>query len=160
MKKHWTLPALFFIIVGAYFLFNQFSYPLFQVIYSSNGILMLFGLAFLVHAMIEKDAASMLPATLLIGIGAHFLWKDTVSIWPDDITSFLFIISIGIFLQSKSTKSGLFPGIIIFLLALFLYFFPSNVPFSPNVQKTFPYIQKYWPMILIIIGVILFARRK
>jgi len=161
MKKQWTLPAIILVEIGIYFTLMQYNIVLFQGMYSWKAILILFGMALFIQAIIEKKPTNILPSTILIGIGIHFLWGKSISFWPDDLIAILFILSVGIILQAFRTKGEFFPGIILLLIGLFLYFLPSIIAFFQVFERMIGYAEKFWPLSFIILGFyLLFARKK
>lgn len=160
MKKQWTLPAIILVEIGVYYLLKQYNIVFFKDMYSWKTIVTLFGLAFFIQAIIERKSTNILPATILIGIGIHFLWGKSLHFWPDDMIAILWIISIGIIMQAFRTRTDLFPGTVILLIGLFLYFLPSIMAFFQIFEQMVHYAEKFWPFALIILGFYLLFFRK
>lgn len=156
MKGQRIFPSVILIGFGLYFLLETSNISLFPGFYSWRTLLCIVGLAFLSQAYIGKNYDAILPGTILFGLGIHFHLIRHFDAWPNHNSMFLFIISIGFILQSRKTNTGLFYGIIICILALFLIFYDKLLSLMDLTAE----LINFWPFILITIGLYVIIRKK
>lgn len=96
---------------------------LFEGLFSWQMSLIVIGVSLLISGHFERDHSTILPGTILIGLGIHLLYAPKFASWPSHSTMFLLIIALGLFLTSISTKSGYIQSIIVFLFALFIHYY-------------------------------------
>lgn len=155
MKKKWTLPAIILVEIGIYFLCKQLNITLYENMYSWPTLFILFGIAFFIQSALEHQPYHVLPASLLTGFGIHFLIGASFSFWPDDLVAFLWIISIGLYLQGIKTRSGRFQATALLIIGLILYFLSSIIELLNVFEQVMTLAESYWPFIFILLGLYL-----
>lgn len=157
MKAQRIFPGIILIGFGLYFFLERSQITFFSGFYSWPTFLCIVGLAFLIQAYYGKDNQSILPGVILFGFGAHFHLIKHVAAWPHHFGIFILIISIGFILQARKTKLGMFYGVTLCILAVFILFYDkvtSLLNFTQNVIS-------FWPFVLMAFGVyVLFFRKK
>ncbi len=145
--------GLGFIFLGIIFLLENLSVFQFNFLQIWPVIVALVGLGFLLgFANNRQNAALLMPGVILIIYGGLFLycrvfgWENIQTLWP------LLLIAPGLgflvlYLFNPQQKNLLWPSAILIVLG-FLFLF-----------RHIPYL-KYWPVLLVILGVVLIFRRK
>ncbi|MBM7554600.1 LiaI-LiaF-like domain-containing protein [Thalassobacillus pellis] len=160
MKKQNTFVGFFLIGIGAYFLLQQFHIPLFTDFYSWPTILMIIGLSLLLHSYISNDYQSIFTGALLLGLGLHFHGIRTYSFWIDHWGIYLLIVGIALLLQYNKTKKGLLPGLLLVGLAIFAIVTTGIPSWFYWLNQAFNIIERFWPVVLIVIGIYMLMKRK
>lgn len=160
MKKQHALLGFILIGIGVYFLLKKLHFPILTDFYSWPTLLILIGLAFLLHGYFSKDYTKLFPGTIVLGLGIHFHGLNHYLFWIDHWGVYLLILSTAYLVRFQKTKSGLFPGLILLFLALFSIF-TSKIPnWFPWINKPINMVEEFWPVLLIIIGVFLLIRKS
>ncbi|MFD1018937.1 LiaI-LiaF-like domain-containing protein [Thalassobacillus hwangdonensis] len=152
MKKQNSFLGFVLIGIGAYFLLRQLHIPLLTDFYSWPTLLMVIGVAFLLHSYIAKEYQNIFTGALLLGLGIHFHASVRFVIWPDHWGMYLIIIGIAFLLRYQKTRNGLFPGLILGGLGIFAIFSSTNPGWFYWIHQLFAIIEKFWPLVLIVIG--------
>ncbi|MDP4084530.1 MAG: DUF5668 domain-containing protein [Bacillota bacterium] len=161
MKNQRIFPGIILIGFGAYFFLQQSNVTIFQQFYTWPTLLIIVGIAFLCQGYIGKDYEAILPGVILLGFGVHFHVVGHLAIWPNQIGAFIFIIAIGFFLRYQKTRNGLFQGILFLILALLSLFYNKIATYLGLLENGVSLAWKFWPIILIAVGVYsLFIRKK
>ena len=93
----------------------------------------------------------------IIWIWRSFPSGQLIKFWPSHFGIFILIISIGFILQSRKTKSGMFYGITLSILAIFILFYDKVTSLLSLTQN----VVNFWPFVLMAFGVyVLFFRKK
>ncbi|TXC90124.1 hypothetical protein FS935_13755 [Metabacillus litoralis] len=160
MKNQKLLPAIILLALGIFYSIQNFNIHLFNFQNSWQMLLILLGFAFLISGHFAQDFSSILPGVILTGLGVHFIYYDKLTSWPDHPAAFLFILAIGMILTSIKTKTGYVQGFALFATGLFLHFFQKIIESITLLQNFATLIEKYWPLLLIIIGSYLLLMKK
>lgn len=160
MKRNNSFTAYLLIGIGIYFLLKQFQIPILSNFYSWPSLLIITGLAFLLHSHRAKDFQNLFTGIIVLGLGIHFHGLDNYSFWIDHWAVYPFIIGIAFLIRYLGTKSGLFVGVL-------LTGFSSIMLFSITVPAWFDWIysvtdvlENFWPIVIIILGIYLLIRKK
>lgn len=157
MKAQRIFPGITLIGFGLYFLLERSHITIFKGFYSWPTLLCIVGLAFLIQAYYGKDHNVILPGIILFGFGAHFHLVKLLDTWPNHYGIFILIISIGFILQARKTKSGMFYGVTLCILAIFILFYDKVTSLLSLTQN----VISFWPFVLMAFGVyVLFFRKK
>ncbi|WEG14035.1 hypothetical protein PU629_06610 [Pullulanibacillus sp. KACC 23026] len=158
IKKERTLAGLLLIGAGL-FLFLQHWH-----VFTHNKwlewpeLLLIFGLCFFVFGWMAPEWDLLFPAFLLIGFGAHPFLTEILPMWARAETYYPLLMGIGFLIRYyKVKKNGLSLGIILIVFALFpLFSHRLNGQLLHKVGS----LSQYWPLIIIIIGLIFFYKKK
>lgn len=160
MKKQHLFTGYLLIGIGIFFLLRQFKIPIITDFYSWPTFLIIIGLAFLIYSFKVKDYDQLFTGTFLLGLGIHFHGLKYYSFWIDHWAMYLLIIGIALFIRFLKTKKGFLQSVIISGIALIMMY-SSFIPESfAWVNQIFYYVEKYWPVALIIIGLYFLRRKK
>ncbi|MFC3040035.1 hypothetical protein ACFOGI_07195 [Virgibacillus xinjiangensis] len=160
MKKRGTLFAYILIGFGLFFLFREWQLPVFTDFYSWITLLIIVGLAMVIHSYTSKAYDNLFPGTLLLGIGIHLHGMRHYGWWIDHWGVYLLLIGIALLIKSTKMKDGWFIGAMLTVFSLSLIF---SVPFPEWLSWLYPamdYLERLWPVILILLGIYLLKRKK
>lgn len=161
MKNQRIFPGVILIGFGAYFLLQQFGISSLQRFYTWPTLLIIIGIAFLGQGYLSKEAEAILPGVIMTGFGIHFHLAGKVAFWPQNtIGMLILIISIGFFLRFQKTNNGLFQAFLFLVIAVLLLFYDKIAGYLGMLQNGFATVWKYWPVLLIIIGIYFILKRK
>lgn len=158
MKRQGVFPGVLLIGVGVIFLLRNFNLPFRNEVFSWPSILLIIGLAVLFQAYLGKDYHSIFTGFLLVGLGVHFHGLQLFSFWPDHWAMFTIIIGLAfLFRYSKTKKGGLAPGILLLLVSLVAFVYTGFVDLFGSL---YTYVESFWPVALIGVGIYLLFFRK
>lgn len=160
MKKNNSFVAYLLIGIGIYFLLKQFQIPLFMNFYSWPTLLMITGIAFLLHSHRAKDYQNLFTGILILGLGIHFHGLENYPFWIDHWAVYPFIVGIAFIIRYFKTKSGLFVGVIltgVSSIMLFSITVPSWFNWIYNITDL---LENFWAIAIIILGIYLLIRKK
>lgn len=160
MKNQRIFPGIILIGFGTYFFLQQSQITLFQQFFSWPTLLAIVGIAFLFQGYLAKDYEAILPGVILAGFGIHFHVVNHLQIWPNHIGTFILIISLGFFLRYQKVRAGLFQGVLFLILAVLLLFYDKIVKWLGFLENGVNLAWRFWPAVLILIGVYLLFNRK
>lgn len=159
MKNQRVFIGTLLIGIGLFFFIDQFDLPFMNRLLHWPMILVVTGLAFLIHGTTGKEVQSFFPGTLLLGLGIHFTAVHLFPVWPHSWGMYTLIIGIALFVQFiKAKKGSLFTAIILIILSIAELFYSS---FQEWLSTMLVSVTGLWPLALIIIGLyFLFSTRK
>lgn len=160
MKKQNTFAGILMIGIGIYFLLKEFNIPILTDFYSWTTILMIIGVALLLNGYIANEKDSIFPGVLLLGLGIHFHGLSYYNFWIDHWGMYLLIISLSLLLSYQKTKRGLWIGILLLIISLFSIFSSKKPGWFHWLDLIFYFIENFWPVALIIIGIYLLYFKK
>ncbi|UFT97954.1 DUF5668 domain-containing protein [Radiobacillus kanasensis] len=160
MKKQHLFTAYILIGIGVYFLLRQLRLPILTDFYSWPTLLMILGIAFLIHSYTAKDYSNILPGVILLGIGIHSFAITHYPFWIDHWGMYPMIIAIAFLLRYSKTKSGLLPGFLLLAIGLFAIFSRNKPAWFSWINQIFEIIETFWPVTLIAIGLYIVFRKK
>ncbi|GAB3797137.1 LiaI-LiaF-like domain-containing protein [Virgibacillus kimchii] len=160
MKKQQSIGAYILIGIGVFFLLRQLKVPILTNFYSWQTIVIIIGLAFLIHSYKTKSYQNIFSGIVLLGIGIHFHGLEHYTFWIDHWAVYILIIGMAFLIRSTKTKDSFLIGILLSGLAVLLLF-PFNLPdWLSWIYIVFELVERYWAIILIIIGIYLLRRGK
>jgi hypothetical protein len=155
-KKGGFAGGMLLILLGIVFFLRQYI-PLLSHLYSWPSILVGLGLAFLLAALLSQVSELAIPACIIGGMGCIFYYQVYTGNWGSWAYVWTLIpgfVGLGIILSNflspvrTNDRSG---WILIFLsLASFVVFGGAWI--------LGPELSKYWPAILIILGIMILLR--
>ncbi|MDQ0256483.1 uncharacterized membrane protein HdeD (DUF308 family) [Evansella vedderi] len=161
MKKNSVLPGIILILVGLYFLLQQYSIsiPFTDTILTWPMILIAIGVVQAYQGFSNRDDNKMFSGMVLLGLGVFFHGAHTANLWGYHWGYFTLIVSIAFFMKHFVNKrEGIVPGMILLLLTGFALYSHQLVSW---LQKLFSGFERFWPILLIGIGIyLLFFRKK
>ncbi|HLQ83513.1 MAG TPA: DUF5668 domain-containing protein [Pseudogracilibacillus sp.] len=160
MKKQNHFVAYLLIGIGTYFLIKQLNLSLFDNFYSWPTVLIIIGVVFLIHSYSTHEYQHIFTGVLLLGLGIHFHGLENYSFWIDHWSIFLLIAGVAFVIRYLQTYSGLIPGLILIGISLILIFSVT----LPKAFKWFygvtEFLDSFWPIILIGIGLYTLYKKK
>ncbi|GGF06692.1 putative membrane protein YsxD [Halobacillus andaensis] len=160
MKKQNAFAGYLLIGLGIYFLLRQLNIPYFSAFYSWPTILIIIGAAFLLHSYLTKDYSNIIAGVILLGLGLHFHSKDRYSFWIDHWAIYPMIVGFAFLLKYIKTKSGILPALVLLGLAGFGLFSTSNPSWFSFIYTLISWIEQFWPIVLVILGIYLLKKRS
>lgn len=155
-----TFLSILLIGLGFYFLLKQIYIPVLSNFYSWPTILMIIGIAFLVNAYAGGVKQNVFPGAVLLGFGIHFHGVQHYAFWMDHWGVYLFILGIAFLLKYQMTRKGLWVGLILVVLSIFALFSSVKPQWFIWMERSFHFIEHFWPVVLIIIGFYLLFKRS
>jgi hypothetical protein len=161
MKNQRMIPGMILIGFGLYFYLQQAGITLFKELYTWPTLLIIVGAAFLVQGYWGKDYEAIFPGVILTGLGFHFHVVSKLDLWPDHLGAFILIIALGFLLRYQKTGNGLFHGVLFLILAGMLLFYDRITSWFGLLENGVATAWKFWPAVLILIGIyLLFIKKK
>jgi hypothetical protein len=161
MKQHKIFPGVILIGFGLYFYFQQTNIVLFREFYTWPTLFIIIGVAFLIQGYAGRDYESILPGTILVGLGIHFHVVNRLPVWPDHIGIFILVIALGYLLRYQKTGTGFSYGILFITLSIMLLFYDKLSNWLNFMEDPVRTAWEYWPFLLVLIGLfIIFFKRK
>ncbi|GAQ16742.1 membrane protein [Oceanobacillus picturae] len=160
MKKQNALPAYILIGIGIFFLLRQLKLPIITDFYSWQTIIIIIGLALLIHSYTSKSYHNLFSGSILLGIGIHLHGIQHYDFWIDHWAVYPLIIGIAFLVRRTKVKQGLFPGVILTVVSILLIFSVSLPPWLDWVYQVIDTLEQFWPVVLILIGLYLLMKRK
>lgn len=160
MNKNNSFAAYLLIGIGIYFLLTQFQIPILRNFYSWPTLLMITGIAFLLHTYRAKDDQNLFTGILILGLGIHFHGLENYPFWIKHWAVYPFIVGIAFIIRYLKTRNGLFIGVLLTGISSIMLF-SITIPHWLNwIFDITDLIESFWPVALIIIGVYLLIRKK
>ncbi|MFD2628701.1 LiaI-LiaF-like domain-containing protein [Oceanobacillus kapialis] len=160
MKKQHALPAYILIGIGIFFLLRQLKLPIITDFYSWQTIIIIIGLALLIHSYTSKSYQNLFSGTLLLGLGIHLHGVQHYHFWIDHWAVYLLIIGIAFLVRRTKVKQGLLPGVFFTAIAILLIFSVSLPPWLDWIYSIINLLEQFWPVALILIGIYMLMRKK
>jgi hypothetical protein len=160
VKKQNALPAYILIGIGIFFLLRQLKLPIITDFYSWQTIIIIIGLALLIHSYTSKSYHNLFSGSILLGIGIHLHGIQHYDFWIDHWAVYPLIIGIAFLVRRTKVKQGLFPGVILTAVSILLIFSVSLPPWLDWVYQVIDTLEQFWPVVLILIGLYLLMKRK
>ena len=159
LKKHGLFPYLL-IGIGLFFLLREWKIPILTDFYSWPTLLIVVGLAFLIHAFTAKEYRNLFPGVILFGLGIHFHGLKHYSFWLDHWAVFTLIFGIAFLLQYWKSKRGLVPAMILLIISFIAIFIENKPEWFGWINQAMNWIFQSWPIVLIIGGIYLLVKKK
>jgi len=160
MKKQHVFSAYVLIGIGVYFLIKQLDLALFSNFYSWPTFLMIIGIAFLLHSYNFKIYQNIFVGVLLLGLGIHFHGLEVYSFWFDHWSAYALIVGIAFFIRYLKTKTGFIPASVLIGVSLLMIFSVSLPEWFQWIYGVIDFLETFWPVALIVIGVYLLRFKK
>lgn len=157
MKRESIVWGVLLILLGLGFLANQMFPDLFTG-FAWPWLLVALGAIFVVMSLLTRSGGTMVPGTILLGLGGIFLYQTRTGDWAS--WAYLWplmpgLAGLGLFLGSyldREMRPARMVGLIMLAAGLILL-----AVFGGLFGLT-PEILRYWPVLLIVIGAIIFFR--
>ncbi|WP_163970147.1 LiaI-LiaF-like domain-containing protein [Oceanobacillus halotolerans] len=160
MKKEKSFVGYILIGVGAYFFIRELRLPIFTDFYSWPTLLIIIGLALILHSYTSKDYQHLFSGTIILGLGIHFHGLNHYSFWIDHWGMYLLIIGIAYIVRYTQTKKGLMYGLLFIGLSIVMIF-SIQVPAQLRwINDIIQYIERFWPIILIVVGIYIIKKKR
>jgi hypothetical protein len=160
MKKQNAFTAYILIGLGVYFLIRQLNLTIFQDFYSWPTFLMIIGLVFLIHSYSTKQYQHIFTGVLLLGLGIHFHGLENYDFWFDHWSAYALIVGVAFLVRFTKTKKGLIPAAVLIGIALLMIFSVTLPTWFNWIYIVADFLEAFWPVALIVIGVYLLRFKK
>lgn len=160
LKKQNFFIGYLFIGIGAFFLLKQLKIPIFTDFYSWPTLLIIIGLALIIYSYRLKEYHSLFSGTLILGLGIHFHGMTHYHFWIDHWAMYTLIVGIAFIIRSLKTKKGFLIGLAFVSISLIIIFSIKLPAWFDWVYSVVGYIENYWPLALIILGIYFLRRKK
>ncbi|KSU88550.1 MULTISPECIES: LiaF transmembrane domain-containing protein [Priestia] len=161
MKKQSIFFGVLLVGFGIFFLVDELNLKIAEHLYTWPLLLVLVGVALGAQCRISQDYSNVLASYILITLGGHFYVSDWLPFWPQHTSMVILMIALSFLLSAKKSKTGLFQGILLLLIALFMMFSNNLNQFAPAVENGVNYLATFWPILFLLIGLyLLFSKRK
>ncbi|WP_409289589.1 LiaI-LiaF-like domain-containing protein [Peribacillus sp. SCS-37] len=160
MNSQRFFPGIILIAFGVYFLLEQAGIEPFEGFFTWPTLLLITGLSFLIGAYGGREHEAILPGVVLSGLGIHFHIVNKFQVWPDHIGVFLLIIGLGFILRAKETKSGMFHGVLLLAISVFMLFYDKIMNWMGLLETGISSAWNFWPVFLIGTGLFFVMGRK
>lgn len=159
MKNQRVFIGTLLIGIGFFFFVDQFQLPYINEMLQWPMILVITGIAFLIHGIIGKEVQSFFPGTLLLGLGLHFTGLHFLPTWPRSWGMYTLIVGFALLIQYfKAKKGSLFTPIILIMLSIAELFYAR---FQDWLSILVTNLTGLWPLVFVIIGMyLLISNRK
>src|SRR5690625_2005317 len=140
--------------LGIYFLLKQLNIPLLHKVYSWPIIVIIVGLALILHSFFNDDDQNLFTGLIVLGIGIHFYGLKNYPNWINHWAIFLLIVGIAFFIRYLKTKKNFLIGIILIGISL-LFIFPNKITPFEWIKSN----EIFWSIALIFIGIYLLKKK-
>ncbi|MGY0693163.1 LiaI-LiaF-like domain-containing protein [Virgibacillus sp. FSP13] len=160
MKKQNSFAGYLLIGLGAFFLLRELKLPIVTDFYSWTTLLIIIGFALLIHSYSSKDYQNLFTGTIILGLGIHFHGVNHYTFWIDHWAVYPLIVGIAFIVRYLRTKKGLLPGVILVAISLLLIFSIRLPVWFDWIYTIVDFIERFWPIVIIIIGIYFLKKRK
>ncbi|WP_369693658.1 DUF5668 domain-containing protein [Lentibacillus sp. CBA3610] len=160
LKRQHSFAAYILIGIGVYFLLRELKIPIITDFYSWPTLLIIIGIALLIHSYTSKDYQHLLSGTIVLGLGIHFHGLNHYTFWIDHWAVYPLIVGIAVIVRSLRTKHGLFTGILISAISILLIFSIRLPAAFDWVYDLTALLERFWPLILIGIGIYWLKKKR
>lgn len=159
MRKQHLFTAYLLIGLGIYFLIKQLDFVFFRPFLGWPTVVAIIGIAFLLHSYTTREKQNIFIGIIILGIGVHFHGMQNYSFWYNHWSVYTLIIGIAYLIRFFYTKKGMIPAIVLLSISIIMIFSISLPEWFKGIYSIVDFIETFWPVILIIIG-IYFIRKK
>ncbi|CQR48047.1 hypothetical protein BN1058_02389 [Paraliobacillus sp. PM-2] len=160
MRKQHSLTAFLLIGIGGYFLLRQLKLPIITDFYSWPTLLIILGVAFLLHAYMANDYDKLFPGAILLGLGIHFHGIRYYGFWIEHWGVYTLIVGLAFMIRYQKAKSGLFPGLLLIGLSIFAIFASNKPGWFYWINSSMSFLESFWPLTLVVLGLYLLFKKK
>ncbi|MFD1362905.1 LiaI-LiaF-like domain-containing protein [Lentibacillus salinarum] len=160
LKRQHSFAAYVLIGVGVFFLLREFDIPIITDFYSWPTLLIIIGMALLIHSYTAKDYQHLFSGTIVLGLGIHLHGLSHYPFWIDHWAVYPLLVGIAFIVRSLRTRRGLFVGIVISSLSVFLILSVRLPAAFHWVYDVMAWLDRLWPLILIGIGIFWLKKKK
>jgi len=121
---------------------------------------MITGIALLLHSFSTKDYQHLFGGTFIAGLGIHFHGAQHVLNWPDHWAVYPLLVGIALLIRSFWTKRQLIIGIILTGITAFIIFSERIPEWLHWIDYPTDVMNRFWPIILILLGFYLLKRKR
>lgn len=159
LRKQNLFVAYLLIGLGVYFLIKQLNLVFFQPFIGWPTIVIIIGIAFLLHSYATKEKQNIFIGVILLGIGIHFHGLQNYDFWYNHWSIYTLIVGFAYLIRFFYMKKGFILSIVLITISIIMIFSISLPEWFQGVYGIIDFIETFWPIILIVIG-IYFIRKK
>src|SRR5699024_10563211 len=160
MKQHNAFTAYILIGLGIYFLIQQLDLQMFDKCYSWPTFLIIIGISFLIHSYSVKEYENLFTVILLLGLGIHFHGLEHYSLWFAHWSAYALIVGIAFLVRFYYTRKGLIQASVLIGISLLMIFSVTLPEWFQWIYGVVEFLESFWPVALIIIGIYLLRFKK
>ena len=138
---------------------KQLNLVFFQPFIGWPTIVIIIGIAFLLHSYATKEKQNIFIGVILLGIGIHFHGLQNYDFWYNHWSIYTLIVGFAYLIRFFYMKKGLILSIVLITISIIMIFSISLPEWFQGVYGIIDFIETFWPIILIVIG-IYFIRKK
>jgi len=153
MKKQNKFFGYLLIAIGVFYLLHHLDFAILQNYYSWPTLLAIIGVVFLIHSYSEKEYQHIFTGTLLVGLGIHFHGLERYDFWLDHWSVFTLIVGIALLMRFLKTKKELLLSCILIGISVIMIFSISLPDWFDWIYDVVYFLETFWPITLIVIGV-------
>lgn len=158
MKQNNPLIGYISIGLAIYFLIAQLEFGFFEPFHGMHTIIAIVGICFIVHSQAKNAPIHLLIGTFLAGISIHLYGLSHINGWIDYWAIYLLLLSISFLLYYLQTKKQLWVGLT-FAGTSVLLILSKEIPDTfQSIQFILDFIDSFWPVGLLIFGIILIRK--
>src|SRR5699024_1806437 len=139
--------------VGAFFLLRQLKIPILTDFYSWPTLLIIIGLVLMIYSYRSKEYHHLFSGTFILGLGIHFHGLNHYAVYS-------LLIGIAFVVRALKIIKGMILGLFFILGSLIIIFSIQLPEWFDWVYQITNYLESYWPIVLIIIGIYLLMKKK
>lgn len=159
MRTQNPLLAYILIGIGVFFLLRELKLPIITDFYSWQTLLIIIGLAFLIHSYRSRSYQHIFTGILILGIGIHLHGSAHYHFWIDHWAVYLIIIGLAFIIRYFKTKSGFLPGIAFLAIGVLFIYSTAFHSYFYWIYDVIALVERYWPIALIILGFVLLRKK-
>lgn|SRR5690625_3832732 len=156
LKRNHLFLAYVLIGIGLYFLLKQINipFPFIENLTSWPTLIIIIGIALLLHSYAVRDYENLFSGTIVLGIGIHLHGLQNYTNWINHWAVYLLIVGIAFIVRFFKTKNNFFIGLMCVVISI-LFIFPINTPLLRKIHS----YDIVWPIGLIMLGIYLLRRK-
>lgn len=160
MKKRNSFTGYVLVGIGTYFLLRELEIPVLKNFYSWPTLLMIIGVALIIHSYNSRDYQHLFSGTILAGLGIHFHGLENYDFWVDHWAVYPLIVGIAFLVRYIKTKNGLFPAVVLIGFSAIMLSSVRIPAWLGWIYTAIDYLQKFWPIVLIVLGIYFLKKKK
>lgn len=153
MKNQNIFFGYLLIGIGVFYLLHHLDFAFLRDYYSWPTLLVIIGVVFLIHSYKENEFQHIFTGTLLVGLGIHFHGLEQYDFWLDHWSVFALIVGIALLMRFFKTKKGLVLSCILIGISIIMIFSISLPDWFNWIYDVVYFLETFWPIALIVIGV-------
>lgn len=160
MREFRYFSSITLIGFGLFYYLKSIQFAPLLPYYTWATLSIILGIAFIIQARSGGQTDYLLPGVMFLGYGLHHYLTAKMEIIPDEWTVIFLLIALGLLLIAIKKGTGKGAGIMFLAIAIIFIFqekIRNSLGLSPDMIQN---IDKYWPLLFVIIGVLILYKKK